>query len=446
MNDIENNRDNELWIKALKEKVNQYEPEIPQGGWDAIDKSIRRKKIRRIYYAVSAVACALVLVLTIPGLLFKPSSPSVNNTLAQAKDTKPAVTKNTDTFIEASEPIKRIIVTEQSKTAKTTKFAKPTKQIKEDNTILPDKKTISQASEDVKFAIAENKEQENKIKSKEESNFKTENLKDEWDKIWEEEDEKEFKVKKRGKITASLNFRNNGMGSKMSDNKFVNYKATSVKYDPLSPDFTTNGSQIIPLQTRWITYKPNLSTLGPDIVIFGKERYIGRAREINNICTYSHKQPISGGLTIGKELKYNLSIETGLLYTYLGSTINNTDNSGKLDQSLHYIGIPIRLNWSYVNRTRYAAYIGAGLVIDKCIWATLGTDRVKIKKFEPSVEFSAGIRLNFNNFVGLYFEPGIIYKFNSSSLSTTDEGFVIRNIYSENGIGLKLEAGIRFAF
>ena len=68
----------------------------------------------------------------------------------------------------------------------------------------------------------------------------------------------------------------------------------------------------------------------------------------DNIAEMEHDQPISFGVTISKSIIHNLSIETGLIYSYLYSKSKNTSSvvQNRQTQSLHYLGVPLNLNYN----------------------------------------------------------------------------------------------------
>ncbi len=81
-----------------------------------------------------------------------------------------------------------------------------------------------------------------------------------------------------------------------------------------------------------------------------------------------HKQPLSVGLKISKGLTSNLSLETGLVYTYLSSKITSTSIFDIYEtQTFHYLGIPISLNYTFYKLGKADFYLSAGGMIQKDI-------------------------------------------------------------------------------
>ena len=92
-----------------------------------------------------------------------------------------------------------------------------------------------------------------------------------------------------------------------------------------------------------------------------------------------HKQPLSVGLKISKGLTSNLSLETGLVYTYLSSKITSASIFDIHEtQTFHYLGIPVSLNYALYKLGKAHFYLSAGGMIQKDISG----------KYESSMGFS----------------------------------------------------------
>lgn len=88
----------------------------------------------------------------------------------------------------------------------------------------------------------------------------------------------------------------------------------------------------------------------------------------DNVIDLKHDQPISFGLMVSKQLSSNLSLETGITYTYLSSKFR-TLNSDAVDEkiSFHYLGIPIFLNYTFARLGKAEFYVTGGIEISKDI-------------------------------------------------------------------------------
>lgn len=83
----------------------------------------------------------------------------------------------------------------------------------------------------------------------------------------------------------------------------------------------------------------------------------------------SHNLPISVGLTVSKQLSSSFSLETGLVFTYLSSNIKSTsDLEIKEKQTFGYLGIPIYLNYNFLELHKAKFYISLGAMMQKDVY------------------------------------------------------------------------------
>lgn len=160
---------------------------------------------------------------------------------------------------------------------------------------------------------------------------------------------------------------------------------------------------------------------------------------VDNYCSertsvsYSHDLPLSVGLTASLSLSKRLSIESGIEYSYLHSV---EDNHGVFaEQSLHFIGIPMRMSYSFLMRGGFSLYAGAGATVEKCIFADIGGTRFPERRLQWSGEAFAGAEYRIWKKTGLYFQPALSYSF-------TETDFITYR--TENPLTLSLSAGLRF--
>ena len=157
--------------------------------------------------------------------------------------------------------------------------------------------------------------------------------------------------------------------------------------------------------------------------------------------SYQHEIPISVGLSARFFLTDRLSINTGLNYTRYKSLrtrwFASTHDQQKDWQYAHYLGIPVRLDWMIVNKKHFNFYLGAGVQADKCIYATVGGERLHEKEVLFGLNGAMGLQFNIVPMVGLYFEPDISYSLNEGSIQT----YRIREPFM-----ISVRGGIRFNF
>ena len=157
-----------------------------------------------------------------------------------------------------------------------------------------------------------------------------------------------------------------------------------------------------------------------------------------------HKQPISFGLTLSYPLTKRLSLSTGAVYTRLSSDFLTLaqNHQIKRHQVLHYVGIPLNLQFSVWQWHGLEAYLTAGGQVDWNVAAQSNTDGVDQKmdkdRAQWSVGGSLGVQYHIVPQIGLYAEPGIRYYFNNGSS--------ISNFYKDKPTNFNLQLGLRFDF
>lgn len=156
------------------------------------------------------------------------------------------------------------------------------------------------------------------------------------------------------------------------------------------------------------------------------------------ITSIKHKQPLSFGLSLRKGLTKGLSLETGLTYTCLASDVVLGNNTVETEQKLHYLGIPLRANWNFLDNNLFTIYISAGGMIEKCIYGKLGNENQTVKPLQLSVMGAVGAQYNASKRIGIYLEPGISYYF--------DDGSSVQTIRKERPCTFTLQAGIRLTY
>lgn len=154
-------------------------------------------------------------------------------------------------------------------------------------------------------------------------------------------------------------------------------------------------------------------------------------------ASFRHHQPLSFGLSVRKEFAYGLSLESGVNYTLLRSDVRLRYATGDVTQKLHFIGVPLRLNWQYLQKGGFSLYIGAGGMVEKCVSAKFGSKVVDEAAVQWSVLGAAGAEYRFGGLVGLYFEPEVSYYFTGTMLQTAR---------TDSPLTLTLRLGVRFSF
>lgn len=172
-----------------------------------------------------------------------------------------------------------------------------------------------------------------------------------------------------------------------------------------------------------------------------------------NAYTPIFHYPMTFGFSLEIPLSELLSIQTGLTYTYLFSEIHgNQEDASRwtLDQSLHYVGIPLQLAIDIVNHRSWRLYAGLGGGLEKGICGVQQsvlrhshTDEVStastiqsVYGIQPYTSASFGLSYTFASRWQLYLQPAVNYYLDA------DQPMSIR---TKKPLSLNLSAGIRFS-
>ena len=142
----------------------------------------------------------------------------------------------------------------------------------------------------------------------------------------------------------------------------------------------------------------------------------------------NHSRPVSAGVALSLPLNGHLFLESGLYYSYLHSTSHAVS-----DQSLHFVGIPVKAGWRMGMSRRTSLSFSAGAKAEKCILALRDGQRFKEPGIQLSAVGSAAFQYDFTSHVGIFLAPELSYWFTKTELPTYN---------TENPFNLSLKAGI----
>ena len=165
---------------------------------------------------------------------------------------------------------------------------------------------------------------------------------------------------------------------------------------------------------------------------------------------YEHKLPITLQILFNHQLSKHLSIETGLSYTRLASTISTGSINAYVQeqQRLHYLGVPFRLSWQWYSMAHLSLYSSAGMMLELPIKSAVDISHISngINTFQKEASLDApiqwstnlglGLQYDFTPHFGLYLEPSLQYFF--------DDGSDLKTYRTEHPLQITLPIGIRF--
>lgn len=252
--------------------------------------------------------------------------------------------------------------------------------------------------------------------------FKKENLKEIY-----AENTKHSTSKSRNKKSWMLGLLTGNIASNSAEQQFPGYASITGKIMSAEQVFTTSGYHNNPLTA----------------VLLANQNQPVEAR-------IRHKVPVTLGLSLYYNLGKKWGIGTGLTYTKLASELHSgSDNNYiKSDQTIHYIGLPVQVNYNIIQKGRFTGYVTGGALVEKPISGSVTTsyvvndevkenskERLDHQPFQFSVNTAAGLQLKVFDKIGVYAEPGIGYHFKEENAPNT--------IYKEKPLHFNMKFGVR---
>lgn len=156
-----------------------------------------------------------------------------------------------------------------------------------------------------------------------------------------------------------------------------------------------------------------------------------------------HHAPVSVGLQVAFGIVPRLSLSSGFVYTRTSSDFYPyaPHNNYNVHQVLHYVGIPIGLNYELWKSGGFHAYVMAGAEADLNVKNDTEEEGVKKENAKRDrVQFSGkaslGAQYDITPNVGLYIEPGAKYYI--------DNGSEIENTFKDKKLNFNFQFGLRF--
>ncbi len=129
------------------------------------------------------------------------------------------------------------------------------------------------------------------------------------------------------------------------------------------------------------------------------------------------------------------------MYTKLVSDFTQVlpDYSLMRRQSLHYIGVPVNIQWKMWGNKKLSTYISGGGQMDINVKAQTVKEGINYDMQKDRLQFSIGsalgLQYNVTPFFGAYIEPGVKYY--------PDNGSATQNFFKYKPVNFNLQIGVR---
>lgn len=190
---------------------------------------------------------------------------------------------------------------------------------------------------------------------------------------------------------------------------------------------------------------------GGDVPVGGVQYMPGANMAIKDGITPVTKPSFAIPLTFGVQVQFPvgeiLAIGTGLNYTYLQNSFQALiDNSVQalVNQKIHYIGVPLSLYVNVLRNDHFICYVSGGGAVEKGLQVSSRIQDLSdgvtyrkdgVKGLQWSANIGIGLQYSFNQLIGIYFDPSLVYFFDS------DQPFSMR---TTQPFQLDMELGLRF--
>lgn len=165
-----------------------------------------------------------------------------------------------------------------------------------------------------------------------------------------------------------------------------------------------------------------------------------------------HYMPVNFSLALKYRLNNRFGIETGLSYSRMKSDFEMGSNGNTINeqQTIHYLGIPVKGIYSIYNRKVWSLYGSLGVTTEIPVYSPLNTsyylhgvleatDKTTIRApWQWSVGAGLGLQYNFTPNIGLFAEPSLLYYIPT--------GTQIETYRTEHPFNFSLPLGIRFTW
>lgn len=221
--------------------------------------------------------------------------------------------------------------------------------------------------------------------------------------------------------------------------------APSNSYDGLQPTMAVLGANPLETGTATTDWASDEIKQMSSLVVYNQP-----AEETE----YTHKIPVKIGMSVRYNFAKRFGLESGLNWSYLASTTRTEKTGGSYtrgEQTLHYIGIPLKLSFDIFQSRYVDLYVSAGGEAEKRVKGRIKTDEyvngtytktfsagIRPKGMQYSVNAQAGVQVNILPKLGIYVEPGVSHYFKSNDN--------VKNIYSDKPTSFSLAFGLRYDF
>ena len=154
-----------------------------------------------------------------------------------------------------------------------------------------------------------------------------------------------------------------------------------------------------------------------------------------------HERPFSLGFQVRYQLTERLSLTSGLVYTRLKSEFTKLMKGTEVEQQqqLHYVGLPLGLQYRLLQLGHLNVYATAGTQADWNVNARMSVNGsqhdIDKDRLQWSLSGALGLSYDLTPHVALFAEPGIKHYF--------ENGSSVQNYFKDKPTNLSLRVGVQ---
>ena len=407
----------EDWTDIIGEELEEFQEPLPADDWKVLQQkytaSSRRKRLAAFGWAggIASVAAAVLLVLVLvlgeapavqENFVADNLQPTVTSVLPEEETSRPvgeSLQDDKENFLQEEE-------TPEQK-------GETIRSIEE--TLQPDKKEVS--SDTIKV-VSDTTSLAQKLIAEASAPAKDNNKSDNVAQTvgaWDFEDYREDEIKRKRRSVSI------GVAGAVSGRGVIGFAMMSDAPPPISS----------------VSPEDTLSSVAAVLTRSKTESN----RDYTYTDSYRHNLPIAVGVSARFYISDRMTLNTGLNYTkYIsrrGKYYHKTGEHTRVEQCAHYLGVPLRFDWIASAKPYFNFYMGAGVQIDKCVYAVIENERLYENQILFSVSGVMGFQVNIMPLVGIYFEPEVSYNVNKGTIET---------LRSDLKLMVSARGGLRFNF
>ena len=407
----------EDWTDIIGEELEKFQEPLPADDWKVLQQkytaSSRRKRRAAFGWAggIASVAAAVLLVLVLvlgeapavqENFVADNLQPTVTSVLPEEETSRPvgeSLQDDKENFLQEEETPEQkgetIRSIEETLQPDKNEVSSDTIKVVSDTTSLA-RKLIAEASAPAK------------------DNNKSDNVAQSVG-AWDFEDYREDEIKRKRRPVSI------GVAGAVSGRGVIGFAMMSDAY---APEFPVSPEDTLSSVAAVLTRSKTESN-----------------RDYTYTDSYRHNLPIAVGVSARFYISDRMTLNTGLNYTkYIsrrGKYYHKTGENTRVEQCAHYLGVPLRFDWIASAKPYFNFYMGAGVQIDKCVYAVIENERLYENQILFSVSGVMGFQVNIMPLVGIYFEPEVSYNVNKGTIET---------LRSDLKLMVSARGGLRFNF